>query len=54
VREQLIRMGYSPIDSEVRQPTAVFVALSCEHLPETHAARPLNLRPSDARLPHTP
>ena len=54
LREPLIRMGYSPVDSDVRQPTAAFVALACEQLPETHSARPLYLRPPDARLPRSP
>ena len=54
VREHLIQMGHSPTDSEVRQPTAAFVALTCEHLPDTHSARPLYLRPPDAKLPHSP
>jgi tRNA threonylcarbamoyladenosine biosynthesis protein TsaB len=53
VRERLMQMGYSPLDSEVRQPTAAFVALSCERLPESASARPLYLRPPDAKLPRS-
>lgn len=54
VRKHLVQMGYSPTDSEVRQPTAAFVALTCEHLPDTRSARPLYLRPPDAKLPRSP
>jgi tRNA threonylcarbamoyladenosine biosynthesis protein TsaB len=51
VHELLIRAGYSPVESSVRQPTADFVALACERLPEIDSARPLYLRPPDAKLP---
>ena len=53
IRECLIQIGYSPLDSDVRQPTAAFVALACERLPGTDSARPLYLRPPDAKLPRS-
>jgi tRNA A37 threonylcarbamoyladenosine modification protein TsaB len=54
VREQLMGLRYSPVDSEVRQPSAAVVGLLCEHLPVADSARPLYLRPPDAKLPRAP
>jgi len=51
LRAQLNETGYSALDSEVRQPTAAFVALCCERLADADSARPLYLRPPDAKLP---
>jgi tRNA threonylcarbamoyladenosine biosynthesis protein TsaB len=54
IMERLTEAGYSPVDTDVRQPTAAFVALASEGLPDSDSARPLYLRPPDAKLPRSP
>jgi tRNA threonylcarbamoyladenosine biosynthesis protein TsaB len=51
VKALLESTGYYPEDSGVRQPNAVFLALLAQKAPQVEAARPLYLRPPDAKLP---
>ncbi len=51
VQRRLLNLGYNPVDTGVRQPTAAFVAIACERLKESGRVRPLYLRPPDAKLP---
>ena len=43
--------GYNAVDSGIRQPTARYVAIAAARHPRPEGARPLYLRPPDARLP---
>jgi len=47
----LEQAGYGAVDSGVRQPTARYVAIAAARRPRPEGARPLYLRPPDARLP---
>jgi tRNA threonylcarbamoyladenosine biosynthesis protein TsaB len=44
-------LGFSPSDSLVRQPDAIFVARLAMLMPEGPPPKPLYLRPPDAKLP---
>ena len=44
-------IGYRPEDSGVRQPNAIFLAMLAQGLQQVDTARPLYLRPPDAKLP---
>ena len=45
--------GMNAVDGGIRQPKARYVAAAARHRPSPEGARPLYLRPPDARLPGT-
>lgn len=53
IRPLLDQAGLNMVDSEIRQPRARYVAVAATRRPRPEGARPLYLRPPDARLPGT-
>lgn len=51
IKPLLDRAGLNGMDSGIRQPKARYVAAAADRRPSPDGARPLYLRPPDARLP---